>query len=324
MRHECVRHWRQMTPVAIGLLVLSCSSDDEPVESSPAPRFGPAQLVEIQGYENHAMEPFLSRDGTILMFNDLNQDQLDGQPHDTDLHWAIRQDDTHFRYQGPIEGASRDELPHVNELEGVASMDAAGTFVFVSAIGATTSGDPRYLRLLRSAPFQEGRLGSETVLPRLLLSPDETPENINFDAELQADGRTLYFTEGRFAGHSWPETADIGLALRGQDGQFVVPAGAKEKMAAINTAALEYAACASRDGRELFFSRAQGSAETGFRFSLLLARREEASQPWGSIQLVVDGGSDVLEAPALSPDARLLYFHRPHQGVFRIWVCTRL
>jgi hypothetical protein len=324
MPRKLVWHLDQLALVTIVLLGLSCSSDNEPIESSPAPRFSPPQLVEIQGYEDHAMEPFLSRDGTILMFNDLNQDQLDGQPHDTDLHWAIRLDDSHFRYQGPIEGAASDELPHVNELEGVASMDAAGTFVFVSAIGATTPGDPRYLCLLRSAPFHEGSLGSESVLPRLLLSPDETPENINFDAELQADGRTLYFTEGRFAGQPWPDTADIGLALRGEDGPFFVPVGTKEKMAAINTAALEYAACGSRDGRELFFSRAQGSAENGFRFSLLLARREEASQPWGSIQLIADGGSDVLEAPALSPDGRLLYYHRPHQGVFHIWVCTRL
>ena len=69
---------------ALGALLAAPSG----VAARPAPAwatFGAAQPVTILGYADHAMEPFLSRDGAILFFNNRNDppeqtDLLDGSP----------------------------------------------------------------------------------------------------------------------------------------------------------------------------------------------------------------------------------------------------
>src|SRR5207245_3652655 len=79
------------------------------------------------------------------------------------------------------------------------------------------------------------------------------PGQVNFDVEVSADGTTLYFVDGLFTGGAVPSTADLAIAVRGDDGQFHrVDNG---ELAAINTSALEYAACISEDQLELFFTR---------------------------------------------------------------------
>ena len=69
----------------------------------------------IDGYNGDAMEPFLTRDGKFLFFNNLNESGVN-----TNLHWAERVDDLHFKYRGEIEGVN------TAALEGVASMDRFG------------------------------------------------------------------------------------------------------------------------------------------------------------------------------------------------------
>ena len=60
-----------------------------------------AQAVAIYGYAGWAMEPFVTRDGRYLLFNDSN---VAGR--DTDLQYAERVDDTTFRYRGELTGAN--------------------------------------------------------------------------------------------------------------------------------------------------------------------------------------------------------------------------
>lgn len=83
--------------------------------------FGPPERVEIVGYDGDAMEPFLTRDGCCLMFNDRNDPAVD-----TELHWARRVDDLTFRYEGTIPGTSSPRL------DAVATMDLDHHFYFVS------------------------------------------------------------------------------------------------------------------------------------------------------------------------------------------------
>jgi hypothetical protein len=49
--------------------------------------FKAPQIVTIRGYQDDAMEPFLSRDGKILFFNNLNEPSVN-----TDIHYAVRID----------------------------------------------------------------------------------------------------------------------------------------------------------------------------------------------------------------------------------------
>src|SRR5262245_43242683 len=86
-----------------------------------AGEFADPQPVAISGYQGHAMEPFISRDGRYLLFNNLNDPS-----ENTDLHWAERVTPLSFRYRGKIEGANTDAL------EGVPTLDRNGTLYFVS------------------------------------------------------------------------------------------------------------------------------------------------------------------------------------------------
>lgn len=64
-----------------------------------AGEFSNPEPVEIVNYRGHAMEPFISRDGRYLLFNNLNDPS-----ENTDLHWAEWITATSFRYGGKIDG----------------------------------------------------------------------------------------------------------------------------------------------------------------------------------------------------------------------------
>jgi hypothetical protein len=87
-------------------LTISCtapSAQDHP--SHPSAAFRNPQRVTMEGYDDDAMEPFVSRDGRYLFFNNLNEPQVD-----TNLHWAERVDDLHFKNRGEIRGVNTPAL----------------------------------------------------------------------------------------------------------------------------------------------------------------------------------------------------------------------
>ena len=106
-----------MRAVAALLLLAACghaSAADEREFADPKP-------VTIVGYADDAMEPFLARDGTILIFNNSNDPSAQ-----TDLHWAELVDDLTFVYRGKIDGVNS------SALDGVGTVDCAGNMCFVT------------------------------------------------------------------------------------------------------------------------------------------------------------------------------------------------
>ena len=94
----------------------------------------------IANYSGDAMEPFLTRDGRFLLFNNRND------PHvDTNLHYAERIDSLHFAYRGEIQGVN------TSALEAVPSVSCSGDLYFVS----TRSYQETFSTLYR-ARFSEG------------------------------------------------------------------------------------------------------------------------------------------------------------------------
>ena len=87
--------------------------------------FGTPERITILGYErekdSNAMEPFLSKDGRYLFFNNRNDPRTN-----TNLRYAERIDNTTFRYLGELKGVNTPVL------EGVPSLDQNGIFYFVS------------------------------------------------------------------------------------------------------------------------------------------------------------------------------------------------
>ncbi|MDM8000337.1 MAG: hypothetical protein QUS33_10130 [Dehalococcoidia bacterium] len=260
--------------------------------------FANPQRVTIQGYNDHAMEPFVSRDGQYLFFNNSNDPSVD-----TNLHWAERIDDLTFQYKGEIGGVN------TTKLEGVASMDTNGVFYFVS----TRSYDETFSTIYRGT-FANGTVSGIELAPGVSTA---VPLIVNFDAEISSDGQTLYFVESRFSASGQPQTADILIAT--WDGSaFVRDSNSAAIMKEVNTSKnLEYAPAISSSGLELFFTRLNGTDA-----ALYVATRTDTSSPFGAPKKIT-AATGFVEGPTLSPDENSLYYHKREGSLFVIYRVTR-
>lgn len=260
--------------------------------------FGNPQRVTIRSYSGHAMEPFITRDGRYLLFNNLNDPSVN-----TNLHYAERIDDITFEYKGEIGGVNTDAL------EGVPSMDSNGNFYFVS---------PRSYSQTFSTIYQ-GRFTKGVVTDVALVAgiSKGQPGHVIFDAEISADGNTLYFVDGVFNGGEVPSAADIVVAYR-RGSVFERANNNRALFVRVNTVdALEYAPCISEDGRELFFTRLKENQLGIYR---AVRWNIEAAFETPRKVRVIEG---FVEAPTLSPDGRSLYYHKREEDLFVIYRVTR-
>lgn len=279
---------RALAALCLSALLLAAAGPTAAAEGNP---IGP-QRVRILGYSSDVMEPFISRDGRYLLFNDSN-----APGRDTNLHYAERVDDLTFRYRGQLVGANSAAL------DGVATLDRDGRLIFVSTRNYAAT-----LSTLYEGHFTDGVVTGVRLVDGL---SRQLFGWLNFDAELSPDGETLYFVDGRFAGGPVPEEADLVIAEK-QGGAFVRRADSDDLLARVNTADLEYAAAISADGLELYFTRYDGTLPR-----ILRAVRSSPDEPFEGPTPVVTTG--FVEAPALSPDGRSLYFHRLVGGKFRLY-----
>ncbi len=267
------------------------------------PAFADPRAVAISGYSGEAMEPFLSRDGTTLFFNNKND-----PPAQTELHWATRVDDLNFQYRGLIGGANQ-----ANELDGVASMSTANRFCFIS---------PRsYAATL--ATVHCGAWDGAGNVGAIVLQTAASPQILGrlvFDAEIDPAGALLYVADGAFSGGAAPDTADLRLA-RLSGGQFALSPADDVLFAALNTPTLEYAPAISADGLELAFTRLVGTPPAA-QTQILIARRTATNLAFPA-PMQIQAIQGFVEAPTFSPNGRLLYYHRQVSGRFEIWRVAR-
>ncbi len=288
---------QRTAPSWIGLFVAALAGRD--AIAARASDFQSPERVTILGYSDHAMEPFLTRDGRYLLFNNLNHPAVD-----TNLHYAERLDDTTFQYRGQLAGVNTPAL------EGVPTLDLAGTLYFVSPRSY-----PQTLSTIYRGAFAGGEVSGVELVPGVSLL---SPGMVNFDVEVSPDGTTLYFVDSLF-GPEGPQTADLVVARR-TGSAFERLADTAMLMQSVNTAALEYAAAISADGLTLFFTRA-GAGESGSP-AIFVANRPTTSSPFGSPERIaaIDG---FVEGPTLSPDELSLYYHRLDGPQFAIYRVTR-
>ena len=127
-----------------------------------------------------------------------------------------------------------DEITGVNTaaLEGVPSVDRSGNLFFIS----TRS----YKETLSTLYRGHAGTTAESADVQLVAGVSRRqPGMVTFDAEIAADGNTLFIADGRFSGGDVPETADIAIAVRdGTTFQRLPPEGGLLKN--VNTGALEY------------------------------------------------------------------------------------
>jgi hypothetical protein len=292
--------------VVVTLSVSGCRMQKQieslPVASVPEYRaFGSPQRVNIRGYEGDAMEPFITKDGRYLLFNNRNDPRTN-----TNLHFAERVEDLTFTYRGELEGVN------TAALEGVPSVDRLGNLFFIS---------PRSYKETLSTLYRGRCTDGEVSDVQLVAGVSRRqPGIVTFDAEIAADGDTLFIVDGRFTGGEVPETADIAIAVR--DGMRFqrLPSGS-DLLKNVNTAALEYAPAVSGDLLELFFTRLDRSGGLT-RTVILRAARGSTEAPFGMPEHL-SSITGFVEAPTLSSDARSLYYHKREGDRFIILRVTR-
>jgi hypothetical protein len=255
------------------------------------------ERVTIEGYGGEAMEPFVSRDGKYLFFNNLNEPKVN-----TNLHWAQRIDDLHFKYRGELAGANTPAL------EGVPSMDRDGSFYFVS----NRSYDKTASTLYRGK-FADGVLSNIELVPGVSLAK---PGIVNFDAEISADGNTLYFVESQFSIFGNPKTARI-LQARRSGNSFVRDPASAAIFQAVNSDALTYAPAISASECELFFTRVAPQGPAIYR-----SRRASRGLPFETPERLA-AITGFVEGPTLSADEQSLYYHKKENGHMVLYRVTR-
>jgi len=292
---------------ALALLMLpSCAmqqEDDGTARPAVAQyqAFSNPQRVTIRGYDGDAMEPFITKNGQYLLFNNRNDPRTN-----TNLHFAARVDDLTFQYRGEIKGVNTPVL------DGVPSLDREGNLFFVSVRSYEETLSTLYL----------GRFNNGTVTGVKLVAgvSQRKPGIVMFDAEIAADGKTLLVVDGLFTGGPVPKTATIAIAVRDDTG-FHRVAASRALFRNINTQGLAYAPAISNDLLELFFTRIP--AQSGSPEPVVLrSTRRSTEEPFGLPERVA-AITGFVEAPTLTNDGKALYYHKRDGNRYVIYRVAR-
>ena len=290
--------------LSAGVAMLAAGAQSAPLSAAVTDAFGVPTTVEIVGYNGEAMEPFVTRDGQYLLFNNRN-----GPTDQTDLFVAIRASETRFVLMGPLVGANSAWL------DGAASVDRSGGFFFISNRAYDSLGTT-----LWGGRFANGLVSQ--VAPLVTNFTPKQPLRLNIDMEISADGQTLYVAENRWdllLGR--PATSHLAMATR-VGAQFVRRPDSDLLMRAINGNFLDYAPASSADELTLYFTRWDTSAPGDTGLSLMVSHRLSRRAAWGQPQRIMAAVGHV-EGPSVTPDGCGLYYHALVGGHFRVMLTRK-
>jgi len=293
--------------LVVVILILINAANEEPTggdngepgfDGGVSQEFIDEQEVIIQGYDGDAMEPYISRDGQFLFFNN------DGS--DKDLFYASKEG-SNFKFER--------ELTEINShaVEGVPSMSANNDFYFVST-EHYNPGAGIYSTLYKGR-FEDGQIKEAIRATGSIIR--EEPGWLIMDAEISEDGNTLYFALAKFTGGFLPEESNIFVARKIREGVFDVLDNSDEIMVNINTASLEYAPSVSDSGLELFFTKFIDGDTI-----MLVAKRGSLIGNFGEPKLIEIGG-DLVEGPTISGSGEDLFYHKKDGGKYSIYRLMR-
>lgn len=295
----------QINPrIALSFALLLLPAPGCTSHSSAVPRTVAVELktqtptrVTITGYMDQIMEPFVTRDGHYLLFNNSNNPGTN-----TDIYFAERQDDFNWKYRGKVSGINTPAL------EGCATMDSSGRLYFVS-----TRSYPETLCTIYSGQFLNGVVSDVQIVESI---SRREAGIVNFDVDISSDGKVLIFVDSRFQPGHGPQDAILVLAHR-NGAKFVRDSDSAQLLASVNGSGLVYAPTLSADTLTLYFTR----------FDPLSVYK--APQIYRSIRPAVDsafgppvhlaGLGEYVEGSALSANGNLLYYHRKDGDMFHLY-----
>lgn len=285
----------------MALLLLSLKSS-----AQTFPAFGNEVKVFISGYASDAMEPFLSPDGNTLFFNSLN----DGI--NTRLYYATRVDDSTFTYMGEVGGVNEPNNPQLN---GVASLDTTGNFVWVSARNYPIDFD----NLHRGNFVNDSCTSINRVHGNFYIY---SPGWIVMDAMITNDGSELYYCNAFFDTCIGPCAGTMGIAARVNDSTFNTIANSATLLQHVNdTNYIVYAPNLSVDGLELYYTRLMKGT---FNTEICVSVRATVTDTFSSPMVLHAELPNLPEAPTVNANADLMYYHKKYNGTFAIFLRHRL
>jgi hypothetical protein len=287
------------------LLIISQSNKTKIPEiiDETSNEFSNEQIVNIIGYDDDAMESHISRDGKYLFFN--NQDG----PTNKDLYYATKINDTTFNFKGEVLGVNTDAV------EGTPSLVTGNKLYFVSTRDFEQG-------TIYSGIFKEGKIENlEKISGSINIKKIGW---LNMDVWVSPDGKNMYTSHANFLKGVPPSDSNIRYAIK-EGEEFNIPENEQNLFVNINTDyALEYAPELSDDGLEMFYT--QLTMSKPMLVKLYLAKRQNINDPFKSPELIqeayIKDESSFFEAPTISSDGKLLYYHKMQNGKFSIFVLS--
>jgi len=268
-------------------------------------------LVKIEGYEGDAAEPFVSKDGKYLFFNDY---RFKGE--NRDLHWAIRKTNKVFEYKGRLKNVN------TGKIDGVPSLDSKGRFYYISTNKYYAKNN---FQSVYSGKFNPKKGSVENIKPHPELSLNK-PGWINMDIEIGKEGQLLFGTHTYFTKDTKaPQKSYLFVAQKQDDGKFKIKKNSNIFKNINDPRYVIYAPSISSNGLELYFTRYEIKEGQPTDMTSYMARRPARGKPFKEPKLISAINGETAEAPSLTKNGQKLYFHKknPTTGKVAIYVLTR-
>lgn len=301
---------KQLLILLISSVFISCSTNNESTSSYPT--FGNEINVTINGLTLDAMEPFISSNGNYLFFNNIN----DGI--NTKLYYATRVNDSTFNFVGELSGANQTISPH---LDAVADMDMNGNFYWTS-----TRNYPTELNNLFHGTFNAGTITNiERVQGDFNMN---TPGWLVMDHGISLDGQFLYFNNARFDDSSClgPCETTLGIAEKINSNTFNITSNSSAILQNINDPNyIYYAPCISSDNLELYYTRYLKNVTASTVFDVCVAVRKNDTSIFSEPKVLFSKNiSSLVEAPTLTTNKKIMYYHEKTPSTHKIMMRYRI
>lgn len=281
--------------------------------SQTYPSYGLEKQVSIIGLSGDAMEPFISPNGDFLFFNNLN----DGI--NTKLFYASRINDSTFNFIGELDGTNQTVPPY---LDAVPDLDSFNHFYWTSTRDYPIEFDNLFHGLFSDGNVTNiGRVQGDFYI--------YSAGWILMDHGISFDGQFLYFNNARFDGDNCPGPCEtrIGVAQKINDSTFTMLDNSEGIMQNINDPNFKnYAPCITQDNLELYYTRfPQGPIDGTTLSEICVAVRNTSDDTFSTPTVLFADflGSSIVEAPTLTTDKQIMYFHKKIDGVHKIMMRSR-
>ena len=295
-------------------LLFSCTSDENDIDLPLTfPSFGNEINVTISGLSFDAMEPFISSDGKYLFFNNKN----DGI--NTKLFYATKVNDSTFNYVGELSGANQSSPP---QLDAVADMDSNENFYWTS-----TRDYPDELNNLFYGTFNSGNINN---IGRLQGDFNMgIPGWLIMDHGISLNGQSLYFINARFddTNCEGPCETTIGIAQKADSETFNTIPNSDSILQNINDPNyIYYAPCISSDNLELYYTRyLKGEISVNTIIEICVAVRTDSDDKFSIPKVLFSEMiSNLIEAPTLTVNKKIIYYHKKLADTHKIMMRNRL